>query len=356
MVFNMQAPSIRQGGNEPTRDGEVNLYSSPEAAEQNWFSHSRRVIFVNGMGNTPRDHAGSAIALSMLQGCPVIGIYNRTNGVWADLGQCIADKLRGTGIVDSTKTGLASWVIIVGTAYNKAKQANPSLQKIDFVGGLVRSNPATYALYSLLVGAGGAAARKMPIIAHSQGNLIVSNALTAVAVALGTDAIAGIEVHSYGSPCRYWPPGLKVRDNNVFTFDPVGFLDLRMDISSSKVGSVVGHSFKLYMQHDAAFVINRYRFGGWGMTLNMDEAGLARALIRMGANAPRVKRILQRLRDVHWSDSDDVAVHYVEKSSVAQLQAMKQADPSVIALLIALMEAWKTWPDEDRAIAKLKAL
>jgi hypothetical protein len=207
----------------------------------------------------------------------------------------------------------------------------------------------------LLVGAGGVAARNTPIIAHSQGNLIVSNALTAVAVALGTDAIAGVEVHSYGSPCRYWPPGINQK-NNLFTFDPVGFLDLRADMSSSKVGTIVGHAFTLYMQNDAAFVINRYRFGGFQMTLNMDEQGLARALIRMGANAPRVKRILERLRDVHWSDSDDVAVHYVEKSNPAQLRAMKQADPRVIGLLIALLESGPTMGDEERAIAKLKAL
>ena len=351
----MQAPAIRQGGNDPSRDGDVNLYISGEAAAQNWFLNTRRVIFVNGMDNSPKDHAGSAVALSMLQGCPVVGVYNRTDGLWADLGQCITDKLRGTGVVDSTKIGLASWVILVGTAYEKARQANPSLLKTDFVGGLVRGNPATYALYSLLVGSGGMAARSTPIIAHSQGNLITSNALTAVAVALGTDAIAGVEVHSYGSPCRYWPPGIN-RKNNLFTLDPVGFLDLRADMSSSKVGTAAGHAFTLYMQNDAAFVINRYRFGGLQMTLNMDEEGLAAALIRMGANAPRVKRILQRLRDVHWTDSDDVAVHYVEKSSVAQLRAMKQADPGVISLLIALLESGPTMADEERAITKLKGL
>ncbi|MFM2391027.1 MAG: hypothetical protein RLZZ437_2582 [Pseudomonadota bacterium] len=351
----MQAPAIRQGGNDPSRDGDVNLYISPEAANQSWFQHSRRVIFVNGMDNSPRDHASSAVALSMLQGCPVIGVYNRTDGKWADLGQCITDKLQGTGIVDSTKVGLASWVILVGTAYNKAKQANPSLQKTDFVGGLVRNNPATYALYSMLVGSGGVSARNTAIVAHSQGNLITSNALTAVACALGTDAIAGIEVHSYGSPCRYWPPGIN-RKNNLFTLDPVGWLDLRADLSSAKVGTVAGHAFTLYMQNDAAFVINRYRFGGLNMTLNLDEQGLARTMIRMGPNAPRVRRILERLRDVHWTDSDDVALHYVEKSSVPQLRAMKQADPGVIRLLIALLESGPTMADEERAITKLNSL
>ncbi|MGL5008852.1 MAG: hypothetical protein ACRC6I_03155 [Paracoccaceae bacterium] len=355
MVVFMRAPAIRPGGNNPSRDGEVNLYISPEGQAQSWFSNARRVIFVNGMDNSPADHAGSARGLSLLQGCPVIGVYNRTDGVWADLGQCITDKIKLAGVQAKAGMSFESWVTAVDVLYKAAKLIQPSLEKTDFVGTMISGNAATYALYTLLVGAGGMSGRRTPIYSHSQGNLITSNALTAVALAKGVAAIAGIEVNSFGSPCRFWPPGIE-RTNNLFTFDPVGWLDLRVDMSSSKVGTVAGHAFTLYMQNDAAFVINRYRFGGLQMTLDMDEEGLASALVKMGPNAPRVRRIFERLRDVHQTDSDDIAVHYVEAAPVSLLRSLKQADGGLIQLLIALLKSGITFADENRAIAKLQNL
>ena len=94
----MRAPSIRSPGAEPGFDGDINLYTAPEAESLDWFDKDRRVIFVNGMANSPADHAGSARALSLLQGCPVIGVYNKSDGLWPDLGQCITDKAALAGI------------------------------------------------------------------------------------------------------------------------------------------------------------------------------------------------------------------------------------------------------------------
>jgi hypothetical protein len=246
-------------------------------------------------------------------------------------------------------------VLTFNAMYAAAKLLNGALTKTDFMGTLIRGNAATYALYALLVGSGGVDEKRTPIYCHSQGNLITSNALTALALARGTDALSGIEVHSFGSPCRYWPPGIS-RINNAFTFDPVSWLDLRVDMSSSKVGFVAGHAFTLYMQKDAEFIINRYRFGGLGMTMNMDEEGLASTLIRIGANAPRLRRIFERLRDVHQTDSDDVTEAYVESAPVALLRQIKQADAGLIQLMIALLESGATFPGERQQINKLKAL
>ena len=350
----MQAPSIRQGGNLPSKDGEINLYTSREGAAQSWFSQGQRVIFVNGMDNQPSDHAGAALGLSLMLGSPVIGVFNRSGGTLKDIAQCVTDKLQLSRVQSSGKVGFEGWVLAVDALHKAAKLANPALTRVDLVASLLGGNAASLALYSLLV-TGAANAKNVPIYCHSQGNLITSNALTAVALALGTQAISGVEVNSFGSPCRYWPPGLK-RKNYAFTLDPISLLDARIDMTSSKVGFEVSHGFKFYMARDAEFIINGFRFGGMKMTVNLDEVGLAKTLVKMGSNAPRIRRIFERLRDAHYTDRDDVAVHYVEQSTSERLRTLKQADPKLIDLLIWLLEDGPTMADEESAIAKLKAL
>lgn len=349
----MLAPTIRSGGRNPTGDGDVNLYISPEAEGKSWFNSGRRVMFVNGMDNSPTDHASSARALSLLQGCPVIGVYNQTDGVWLDLGQCITDKARLVGVQAGMVLSFDQWVIAARAMYSVARARNPGLTAVDFYASLVADNPATSALFRLL--ATGTVSRATPIYCHSQGNLITSNALTAVAMALGSPSIAGMEINSFGSPCRYWPPGIN-RTNNAFTFDPVSWLDLRMDLTSSKVGFVAGHGFTLYMQNDAEFVVNRFRWGSFGMTANMDERGLARYMVRMGNNPPRLRGILQRLRDAHWSDSDDVAYEYCVQASDLLLRQIKASDSGVIDLLAELLGSGVVFPSERAQISRLQAL
>ncbi|MFO0012886.1 MAG: hypothetical protein ACK553_09100 [Planctomycetota bacterium] len=351
----MRAPNIRTSGAAPGADGQVNLYISGEAREQSWFNPQRRVVFVNGMLNSPSDHRDSATALSLLQGCPVIGVYNRTDGFWSDLGQCITDKARLVHIqAEVGHLNFAQWVSATQALFQQSQRFNPSLTLVDFVGSLIQDNAATYALYGLLAGEGGIP-RSTPIYCHSQGNLITSNALTAVALALGVDALRDIEVHSFGSPCRYWPPGIS-RVNNAFTFDPVSWLDLRVDLSSSKIGFVCDHAFTRYMQHDAEFIVNRFRWGSFGLTASMDEVGLAEYLIRLGNNPTRVKPVFERLRDAHPSDSDDVAYEYTSRASDSLLRSLKGSSPSLINLLIELMDSGWTSSEEQEAILRLRAL
>ncbi|MGL6210935.1 MAG: hypothetical protein ACRC14_14025 [Paracoccaceae bacterium] len=350
----MLAPTIRSGGSDPTGDGDINLYISPEAQGKSWFDTQRRVIFVNGMANSRSDHASSARALSLLQACPVIGVYNQTDGTWADLGQCITDKANLVHVQAGALLTYEQWVIAAQAIYQVARAVNPSLSAVDFFDTLVAGNRATSALYRLL--ASGAVSRgATPIYCHSQGNLITSNALTTVAMALGMSSIANMEINSFGSPCRYWPPGIN-RTNNAFTFDPVSWLDLRMDLTSSKVGFVAGHAFTLYMQNDAEFVVNRFRWGSFGLTANMDEQGLARYMVRMGNNPPRLRGIFQRLQSAHWSDSDDVAYHYCAQASDALLRSIKASDAGLITLICSLLESGVTFPSERAQITRLQAL
>lgn len=351
----MQAPTIRSSNAVPGTDGEVNLYISGEASEQSWFNRQRRVVFVNGMLNSPSDHRDSAVALSLLQGCPVIGVYNRTDGFWSDLGQCISDKARLVHIqAEVGSLNFQQWVAATQALLEQAQRSNPSLTLIDFVGSMIRSNAATYSLYGLLVGEGGIP-RSTPIYCHSQGNLITSNGLTAMAIALGVSVLSSVEVHSFGSPCRYWPPNIS-RVNNAFTFDPVSWLDLRADLSSSKIGFVCDHAFSRYMQYDAEFIVNRFRWGSFGLTASMDERGLADYLISLGNNPHRVTPVFERLRDAHSSDSDDVAYEYTSRAPDSLLRSLKTSSPSLIDLLIELMESGWTSSEEQEAILRLRTL
>ncbi len=346
---------IGQGGQDPRRDGEINLFVSPEAEGRSWYDGGKRVIFVNGMANSGSDHATSARALSLLQGCPVIGVFNRSDGFWGDIGQCLTDK---AVLVSAQSGSFQTWKLALDAAYLVARQARPGLTKIDFVGGLIADNPATHSLYNLLTSTPENRMRATRIFCHSQGNLVTSNALTAVALALGENAISGLHVNSFGSPCRYWPSGLR-HEQRAFTFDPVTWLDLNAGLEFDKVGFVAGHGFLLYLAHDAEFTVNRFRFGGWGMTANMDEEGLADYCVQIGNNPPRIKGIFERLMDAHWSDSDDVAHYYVEKMRRRHDAVMRQlasADASLIRLLIRALDEGYTTDGEYAEMAYLNGL
>ena len=138
---------IGQACRDPGADGEINRYRSAEAMQRSWFDDGRRVVFVNGMDNTPADHSQSAKTLSLMQGCPVIGIYNRSDGFWGDIGQCLTDKLNLSGVQSGS---FAAWQLVVDAAHALARQRDPSLSKEVFVGRLIADNPATSSLYNYL--------------------------------------------------------------------------------------------------------------------------------------------------------------------------------------------------------------
>ena len=168
-------------------------------------------------------------------------------------------------------------------------------------------------------------------------------------------AVQGLEVNSFGSPARGWPSGLN-RVNNAYTFDFVSMLDLTTDWTSSKVGFKVAHGFDNYFNQDGEFVVNRFRTGGWGVTFNLDEKGLAKFCAKQGNNTRRLRAIFDRLETAHWSDSDDVSVAYVELLADAQIAALQQADPAFITQLIRLLKAGYTASDEKAAIRRLEAV
>ena len=335
----------------PKFDGDVNVYEHAEAKSTTYWQPQRSAIFINGMSNSPADHRDSAVALSKLQMCKIVGVYNQSSGVFADLLQCLGDKWQWDG------HGM-------DRSFSKARTAflntfsSPVAAETALIGSLSR-NKAAVPLFQQLRQTTG----PVEIFAHSQGNLILSNVLTAISILDGETGLARFTVNSFGSPTVNWPKGI-VHHRNGFTFDPVNWLaGFDSNFTIAKVGvptiaegaGVVSHGFKCYMADDATFVVNRFRWGSFGMTANMDEDGLANALFQMGTNLPRITAIFERLYSAHNSDVDDVAELYINKvkNNLAVMQLIKHDYKLKNLLIKALDEGW-TSSGEYAAIALLK--
>ncbi len=355
----MCALAIKIPGVEPAHDGDLNLYESEELGKKDWFDHQRKVIFVNGMANSPENHRVSADGLSTLQCCPVLGLFNQSGGAFKDLWQCLRDKLKFSLVTHGQSSDFDQWDTLVQAEFMLVKAVQPMISKAAYVSSGLTNNKATSVMFDVLR---DPAWKKAPIFAHSQGNLITSNALTAVALVDGKSAIQGREVYSYGSPSLNWPPGIK-HYNHAFTFDPVGWLDYRFAFSNVKVGFKVAHSFDTYRQFDPEFVVNRFRWGSFGLTANMDEDGLAQAMVEMGVNPSRLQGIFERLLKRHNSDADDVALLYVQKMRKSgrenQLKFIATENKKVIQLMIECLTggtfSWVSG-EEEQAAQFLKGL
>ena len=330
----------------PRVDGEANQYAYVEAVKSGYFDKKRHVTFVNGMNNSGENHAEACLALSWVQMCTVTGVFNKSNGGFKDFLQCVADKNQFDGPVSFSAKNAVSLGSMFGTR-TTVEAAEKALSR----------NPAQVALFGHL--------RRHPrreIFAHSQGNLILSNALQAIAAVDGPGAIKGYKVYTFGSPAVNWPAGLTKYESG-FTWDPVTFLaGFDTSWSISKVGMPKGslnpitHGFLEYLKCDPAFTVNRFRWGSLGVTFNMDEEGLAKCLASMGGNTERVFTIFKHLDAHHNSDADDVAVLYVGHLMKSPgLAAAVRADASLTALLIRVMDEGWTSDDEKKAIAFLRA-
>jgi hypothetical protein len=202
----------------PSADGQVNLYNLSNSAER-----TPRVYFVNGIRVLPRVHAVTASYLSLLIERPVWGVYNATAGVHmgsvVDLAQCV---------LDFTQNAVARF----GSRSNLGKPPTVPEHKIpEFLDNLSKKyvvwNQATLALFKELV---GHRHEQQRIVAHSQGNLITSNALFVMEDVLGPAALKNVRVYSLASPSPAWPLSLRKtyggggRQDNAFMNDMVALL------------------------------------------------------------------------------------------------------------------------------------
>jgi hypothetical protein len=212
----------------PQDDGEVNCYNLGNAG-----APSARVYFVNGIRVSGRDHAVTACLLSLLIERPVWGVYNRTTGAVSglvfDVAQCM---------LDYTQNATAR----LTSHRNLDRPAVPDAEVPELLKKVKRNsivwNTATLRLFEELV-----LHRHTPqmIVAHSQGNLITSNALFILEDMLGARGLSNIRVYSLASPAPAWPLGLRRnhggggRQENAFMNDLVALL--RPHNLAAKAGS-----------------------------------------------------------------------------------------------------------------------
>ncbi|MFO0804327.1 MAG: hypothetical protein U0791_14535 [Gemmataceae bacterium] len=204
----------------PTGDGDVNVYNLGRSS-----TTSPRIYFVNGIRVLAREHAITAAYLSLLIERPVVGVYNATAGkiagFFADTFQSGLDYLQNATARLSSNKNLGK----------PAKVAEGDMDKFLTDVNLRKKytvwNEATLSLFKQVM-----KHRHTPqmIIAHSQGNLITSNALFVVEDVLGSAGLKNVRVYSLASPSPAWPLGLRVsnggggRQDNAFMNDFVALL------------------------------------------------------------------------------------------------------------------------------------
>ena len=202
----------------PTADGDVtpyNLTGSPITTP--------RVYFVNGIRVLPKEHAVTAAYLSVLIERPVNGVYNATAGKILGL---VFDVKQSAQDYNQNATAR------VNSPNNLGKP--PTVTDAQIPGFLadVRKhyrvwNEATLALFKQLI---ENRRQQQYIVAHSQGNLITSNALFIMEDVLGSAALSRVRVYSLASPSPALPVGLRKtnggggRQDNAFMNDLVSLL------------------------------------------------------------------------------------------------------------------------------------
>jgi hypothetical protein len=234
----------------PPNRGGTRTYYSASGINQN-----RPIIFVNGIMNAPEEHALSCQQIMNATGCSVLGIYNQKGtenivvnaalrsafvfeNLSFDLGQCISDQV---GLL--ARGGL-------GYTGNTPNGCTASL------------------LNFLLMHGDKWPCKPISILAHSQGNLITSNALMQYSALMSGRAKVDdaklnqiiakgpkrIHVFAVASPAPTWPTNHHISVHSYWhTLDPVtglsGYRNLRGTLKGQ--GTITnygfGHSLDTYL-------------------------------------------------------------------------------------------------------------
>lgn len=225
-------------GRDPKIGGELNLYDLPAywmffqpefqgiqgvvaAARAKRIRGARQgaypVIFINGMQGNPEKHRMQALATSAVTGGSVWGIYNAGNtkgsqSMLADLQHCV--NLKTTSSLRREISVGIDRVIEKVTGANGVAEQNlrEFLQKDD---------PASAALFDCLC---LPRFRNARICAHSQGNIITSNALNALIALKGKTAVAEMRVYAFGSPVTFWSDADSIVRKHEFSNDAITWL------------------------------------------------------------------------------------------------------------------------------------
>ncbi|WDI45126.1 hypothetical protein [Bremerella sp. P1] len=273
----------------PNKDGEVNKYNL-----LNIPVNTPRLYYVNGIRNSAKDHALTASLLSIVCEHPVYGVYNLSNGAILDMGQCVLDYTQ-----NATARMFGNRKLVPGKTLR-----NDEVQKIveETIKGAFVWNQATVTLFREVANNYG---RNTLIVAHSQGNLITSNALFFIERVFGSAALKYVRVYSLASPSPAWPLGLRHtnggggRQENAFMNDLVSLL--RPHNLAAKVG------------------ITRFQNEG---DFRTHAGGGAVGLVPHAVNENIALNFLRSIRS-DLGKSKDFAPDFLEKSAKKAEDAMK---------------------------------
>jgi hypothetical protein len=295
---------------------------------------------VNGVFTSGRHHRDAALAVAECFRCPVIGVYNKTDG-GKDIVQCVTDKLRSPRGAVRARTVDTRRAFHDGLSDGATPYVPPRDERLRIVDGALAGNPATLALFHLLL---LPATRGFPLFAHSQGNFIASAALEGVDVVDGHEAIAGRMVRSYGSPCWSWPTAIRPTQRNYdCTGDPISWLApfTWLSFRNSTAHSAVrldAHSFINYLRGSyAAELFANGHVVHFCVRPRCDEHEIARELLYwtgQGENAGLVRSVTGHVRDTDPKDASPVAAFYVDGQSDVTLRRLRDEDPSILTLFV----------------------
>jgi hypothetical protein len=199
-------------GKIPVHNGEVNTYNVSEFAifwvpetfkstpglvapptRQKLKRSARKgkykVVFVNGQLGNDQKHKMQACALAAVSGGPVCGIYNTSRGL-------LLDSLK-SGWLKITTSGLMKLESKVYEVLEGQKASETAIHD-----HLHRWDcPASAALFNLLLKEEYHDAR---IVGHSQGNIIICNAINGIIACRGKEAVKDMQVIAVASPTFFW--------------------------------------------------------------------------------------------------------------------------------------------------------
>lgn len=185
----------------PKLGGDRVLYTNPPHTNP-----SKRLIYVNGIANDPAGFKESCEMLCRMTNCEVLGVFNQTGvgqepKVSTKSGRFVADRLHklqrggyrvGAGVFDALQS-INDWLGV-------------GIRGLGWEGELL--NGCAKSVYELLREKGaGWPGTPICIVAHSQGNLIVSNALMYYSARARKEGFKAPNIHVFAvaSPAPSFP-------------------------------------------------------------------------------------------------------------------------------------------------------
>lgn len=191
----------------PTEDGEVMRFRAGASC-----ATTPIVYYVNGIRTDGETHARTAMVISALTERQVTGVYNLTEGMVADLWECLYEW------VASVESQWLEWLLsaralLPGDPVSRLQRAAqffsglPEPARLAFADFWL-SNVASRALFHQLR---ARRTERQLVVAHSQGNLVTCDALWGMVLVYGQQSLHDVRVYSLASPVPAWPAGIDHR-------------------------------------------------------------------------------------------------------------------------------------------------